>query len=139
MQVSGRVEGETGEEWIKLRKIAGEWKFDDFDAKSQVSGRTKMPLPNPEFGGVGVMLRRDEAVHGVRIIHVLTNSPAARAGISAGLIVTEINGASTAKKTAAECLFLTRGLVGRSVWLELVNPARNETNRVELKRQRLTP
>jgi C-terminal processing protease CtpA/Prc len=77
----------------------------------------------------------DEKTHFVLIKGVVPDSPAARAGLSPGLVVESINGVSTAKKSAAECVFLTRGQVDRTVWLVLVNWGLNQTNTMELERK----
>jgi C-terminal processing protease CtpA/Prc len=50
-----------------------------------------------------------------------------------------VDGVSTTGKSLAECLGLIRGKAGTKVRLELVNPKRNETNTVELTRQKFTP
>lgn len=141
LNLSFKMEGRsgTGNVWIGLKKIEGQWKLDDCDPKSNVNGRTGRPPLSRTYGGIGVKLRVDEKTHDVLIKEVIPDSPASRAGLSAGLVVKTINGVPTTKKTAPECVFLTRGLVDRSVWLELVNPERNETNTVELERKARVP
>lgn len=139
LNLSVTIQGESGDTWVALKKIDGQWKFDDFDLQSTLNGRTGWRVASPKYGGVGIKLRVDEQTRNVCIKEVIPNSPASRAGISTGLVVKAINGVSTARKSAAECIFLTRGLVNRNVWLVLVNPERNETNIVELAREDSVP
>ena len=137
LKVSGKREGKAADNEVALQKIAGEWKFDDFAADSNIKGRSGMSLPNAEYGGIGVELQLDDKTHTVRIKSTLPDSSAARAGLVPGQIITAINGVSTAEKTGNECVFLIRGLVGKNVRLELVDPEKNETNRVLLVRQKI--
>jgi len=87
--------------------------------------------------GIGVGLDRDKQTGAFRITQVVSNSPAARAGLTAGVVIQKIDGVSVAGKALEECAMLIRGtaIVGTKVQLELVNPDKNETNTVELTRQ----
>ena len=64
----------------------------------------------------------------------MPNSPAAQAGLTAGLLIKKINGASTEGKMLSEVMFLTRGRVGMPVIMELVDPKLKQSNTVELTR-----
>jgi D-alanyl-D-alanine-carboxypeptidase/D-alanyl-D-alanine-endopeptidase len=92
-----------------------------------------------ELVGIGVRLDFDAATHALVMSKVFPDSPASRVGLPPGLIVQKVDGVSTAGKTMAECLGLIRGKAGTKVRLELMNPKRNETNTVELMRQKFTP
>lgn len=94
-------------------------------------------LPAGEAVGVGVGLALDSTNHAVRITQVVSNSPAAQAGLSTGLIVKKIDGTLVAGKDLLECVGLIRGTAGTKVRLELLNPDRSETNIVELIRQKI--
>lgn len=133
--LSAKMEGKPDNHWIKLKKIEGQWKFDDFDFKSNVNGRTGWPLPTRVYGGVGIKMQLDEQTHDIRISEIVSNSPASKAGLSTGWVVKTINGVSTTKKSVAECVFLTRGLLNRPVWLTLVDSVRNQTNAMVLERK----
>jgi C-terminal processing protease CtpA/Prc len=64
------------------------------------------------------------------------NTPAARAGLLPGLTITKINGVPTEGKSTAECLDLARGAEGTKVPWELVSTNGNQTNTVELAREK---
>ena len=86
-----------------------------------------------EIVGLGFAFALDQ-MHTLRITKVYPKSPAAQAGLSSGLIIEKINGASTAGKSIAECFSLLRANGSPNVRLELVHPNREETNIVELTR-----
>jgi len=94
-------------------------------------------LPAGDAVGVGVGLALDPTNHAVRIVQVLSNSPAALAGLSAGLIVQRIDETPVAGRKLLECVGLIRGTAGTKVRLELVNLSHSETNTVELTRQKV--
>ena len=83
-------------------------------------------------GGIGVDMGiwRDE----MRVIHVHTNTPAAKAGLLPGLAIRSIDGVSTEGKSLKDCTKMMRGAVGSKVKLELVDTDHNKTNTVELVR-----
>jgi len=90
----------------------------------------------PTITGIGVMLAvREQAV---KIMDVLPGSPAANAGLRRGLIIQQINGTDLAGKPLAECVAMTRGPVGSKVRLGVIDPAKGETNLVELTREKIT-
>jgi CubicO group peptidase (beta-lactamase class C family) len=94
-------------------------------------------LPPGDAVGVGVGLGLDPTNHVVRIIQVLSNSPAAQAGISTGLVVQRIDNVPVAGRELLECVGLIRGTAGTKVRLELVNTRDSETKTVELIRQKI--
>jgi CubicO group peptidase (beta-lactamase class C family) len=89
-----------------------------------------------EIVGIGTGLATDEKTRLLRMTKVFPKSPAAQAGLSAGLLILRINGISVEGKNLDECMNLIRGPVGTKVRLEIVNPNREETNTVELTRQK---
>lgn len=123
-------------QWLKIQKLGDEWKIDDVDPKGPNS-RTGFPHPNAQYGGIDVAVDFDTANHAPRIARIPPNSAATRAGLSAGLLLTKINGTPTAGKTLAESVFMTRGRIGTSVILEVADLKLQKTNAVELIRQRL--
>lgn len=94
-------------------------------------------LPARDTVGVGIGLALDPMNHAVRITQVLSNSPAAKAGISTGLIVQRIDETPLAGQDLLQCVGLIRGTDGTKVRLELVNPGHSETNTVELIRRKV--
>ena len=57
--------------------------------------------------GIGVALERDKQTGAIRITQVLPNSPAAQAGLTAGVIIQKIDGVSITGKAPKNvpCLF----------------------------------
>jgi carboxyl-terminal processing protease len=85
--------------------------------------------------GIGVALAvRD---HAVKIMTVLPNTPAAKAGLSAGLIVQKIDGTPTDDTHLKDWVEKLRGDAGTKVKLELVDAANGKTNTVELIREQI--
>ena len=98
--------------------------------------RENITFPVREVVGIGIALDTDEKTGMPRITTVYPNSPAGQAGLSSGLVIRKINGASVADKSLKECLGMIGGPVASKVRLELFNPERNETNTVELAREK---
>jgi CubicO group peptidase (beta-lactamase class C family) len=94
------------------------------------------PGKNGELVGIGIKLEFDHMARAFRISGIVPCSPASEAGLSAGLIVQKVDGLPTAGKSTDLCACYIRGKAGTKVRLELVNPERNETNTVELIRQK---
>jgi CubicO group peptidase (beta-lactamase class C family) len=89
-----------------------------------------------EMVGIGTALVVDENTHTLRITKVLVNSPAAEAGLSAGLLIQKINDASTENKEIGQCMSLLRGPAGTKVRLDVLDPQLNKTRSVELTRKK---
>ncbi len=90
-----------------------------------------------DIAGIGIYL----GIHHqnkMEIIHVLTNTPAAKAGLSPGLIVQKIDGTPTEGKSLYDCAKMIRGAASSKVKLELVDTANRKTNTVELTREKIT-
>jgi carboxyl-terminal processing protease len=85
------------------------------------------------FAGVGLMLAVKKDA--LTIIHVLPDTPAAKAGLSEGLLVQKIDGTTTQGKPLQDCVEMVRGAAGSKVKLELVDTANRKTNTVELTRE----
>jgi len=90
--------------------------------------------PIREMVGTGIALDLDKETHFIRISKVYSNSCAAKAGLSADLIIQKIEGVSTLNKSLAESLALFRANGAAKVRLELSDPKKKETNTVELAR-----
>jgi D-alanyl-D-alanine-carboxypeptidase/D-alanyl-D-alanine-endopeptidase len=91
-----------------------------------------------ELVGIGASLAVDKETQLLQITKVFPATPAANAGLSNGFLIQKINDQSTIGKSPDACAQLIRGPVGSKVRLEIINPARNETNTVELTRQKFT-
>jgi D-alanyl-D-alanine-carboxypeptidase/D-alanyl-D-alanine-endopeptidase len=92
-----------------------------------------------EMFGIGIQMDLSEQTGALEITKVLPESPAAKAGLSTGLVIQKIDGVQASGKSMEEYLTLLRGPAGTKVRLELVSPGRNETNTVELTRQKYVP
>jgi carboxyl-terminal processing protease len=99
--------------------------------------RIRQAPQNMEFVGVGIAIRMDPKTHEVVIQQIVPGSPAAKAGITNGLIVSRVDDNLLQGRPLAQCVNLIRGPVGTTVQLELVTPDRSQTNSVELTRQKL--
>jgi D-alanyl-D-alanine-carboxypeptidase/D-alanyl-D-alanine-endopeptidase len=89
-----------------------------------------------EVVGIGTELKLDEITHTLRIVKVLTNSPAEEAGLSAGLLIQKIDDISTANKEIGDCLKLLRGPAGTKLRLDVLDPQLNKSKSVELTRKK---
>jgi len=137
LQLSVRAGGESQSTWLKFKKIGGDWKIDDFDAKGP-NGRTGLDHPDAQYGGIGIALEIEPATHAPRIAKVLPALALTHSNLVSGVIVQKVNGTSTDGKSLSECVFLTRGRVGTDVLLQLYDPASRLTNFVELTRKPFT-
>lgn len=72
----------------------------------------------------------------LEIQYVSSNSLAAEAGLRPGLIIQQIDGANTFCKSLRECRLMTFGPIGSEIHFVVVDPAKNETNRVAVLRQK---
>lgn len=88
--------------------------------------------------GVGLLLGMKEPGHVVKVMSVVPNSPAGRAGIPEGTRITKIDGVPTAGKGLEECVRKIRGPFGTSVRLEITLPGKTETMPIELFREAIT-
>jgi D-alanyl-D-alanine-carboxypeptidase/D-alanyl-D-alanine-endopeptidase len=91
-----------------------------------------------ELAGIGASLGVDKETQLLQITKVFPKTPAFNAGLTNGLLIQKINDQSTIGKTPDACAQLIRGPVGSKLSLEIINPTRNETNTVELTRQKFT-
>ena len=73
----------------------------------------------------------------LQIMGVQPNTPAAKAGLHPGLVIQQIDGTNIVGMPLVDCVAMTRGPVGSKVQLEVVDPAKNETNVVELTREQI--
>ncbi len=86
---------------------------------------------------VGVGLSLTEVPEGVKIVQVLPKSPADRAGLVPGIIVNKVDGTVVRKEHLVKVVEKIRGTPGTKVELELIDLAKQETNTVELTREKI--
>jgi carboxyl-terminal processing protease len=88
-----------------------------------------------EFVGIGIMMEEDDL--GIKVMSVLENGPAARAGLRAGDIITEVDGQSVANNAKETALTLITGQEGTAVHLKVFRPSTNETFSVSVTREKI--
>lgn len=80
------------------------------------------PAPRKKFFGLGVGFQSRANAQGIALEQVVAGSPADRAGITAGTVIAEINGESTAGRSGEECTRMVRE-AGNAVTLKYYDPA----------------
>ncbi|MFQ5411278.1 MAG: S41 family peptidase [Phycisphaerae bacterium] len=111
--------------------------LDDFTSPiwpSEVPEFTKQT--RGEFVGVGIQITQ-EVGKPVRVESPLPDSPAYRAGIKAGDLITEVEGKSTADMTITAAVRAITGEPGTQVTLTILDPQSNESWPIRLKRERI--
>jgi carboxyl-terminal processing protease len=87
------------------------------------------------FEGVG--MRIEEVRQGLQVVSVFDGSPAKRAGIRQGSIVTAVNGRSIAGESAEIATAKIKGPPGTSVRLTLIEPGGKDRRTVTVRRERI--
>src|SRR5690349_2725683 len=95
------------------------------------------PLCAQEVGGVGMVLGVDRETQALKVLRVLPDAPAAKAGVKPGSILSRIGGTQVQCKTMAESVALIRGPIGSKVTLEVVEPGSHATNQVDVVREKI--
>jgi carboxyl-terminal processing protease len=90
---------------------------------------------NMEFVGIGITMEEDPA--GIKVVSVLDNSPAARAGLRVGDIITEVDGKSLAGHAEELATTLITGQEGTTVHLTVFRPSTNGTFSVDIVREKI--
>jgi carboxyl-terminal processing protease len=91
---------------------------------------------NPQVSGIGVEVAVTPVAGGIEVEEVIQGSPAARAGLQHGDIITAVDGRSLAGKTVAAGTKLITGTPGTSVTLTIRKDGRRR--RVRITRARIT-
>ena len=85
-----------------------------------------------QFGGLGIEIAVERGV--LKVISPIDDTPASRAGILAGDVITQIDGNKTAGMSQAETIDLLRGKPGSKVTLKIVRQGNKTPFDVTLKR-----
>ena len=88
-----------------------------------------------EFDGVGMSVNEDR--RGLLVVKVFEGSPAARARIREGNVITAVDGRSLAGKSTEVGTGLIKGKAGTSVRLTVLDPAGRRSRTLTLKRARI--
>lgn len=81
-----------------------------------------------QFSGVGMNVQGDR--RGLRVVQVFDGSPAARAGIAAGDVITAANGTTLAGRVSSAATALIKGRPGTDVVLAVLRAGRTRTLRI---------
>jgi carboxyl-terminal processing protease len=92
-------------------------------------------LTDGAFEGVGMTVERVR--RGLRIVTVYVRSPARRAGLRPGDVITEVNGKSIAGRSSAAATTQIKGPAGSSVTLTVRSHGKERTVRVRRERVRI--
>lgn len=87
------------------------------------------------FGGVGMNVGMKEG--NIVVIAPLKGSPAERAGVKAGDIVTAVDGKSVIGMNSDEAVSLIRGQIGTTVKLTVIHPDAKTTTDISIKREEI--
>jgi len=88
----------------------------------------------PEMGGVGIALSMDKETKEFSVHKVIPGSPAAKSGVSTGMVIHTIDGVAVTGKAVEEIVKLIRGPLGSTVAMEFVDRGAKKTNKLELTR-----
>jgi hypothetical protein len=98
--------------------------------------RQPQPVAKPAaVTGIGLFVGRDQDTRQFVVRRTFPNSPAAKAGIAAGLVLNHIDGVLAEEKSINELSAMLRGPVGTKVVLEFIDPHAGTTNQIELIRE----
>lgn len=89
------------------------------------------------FGGIGVEIDVDQDKQLV-VVSPLPGTPAARAGIKSGDVITKINDQETTNMTTIDAAAILRGKPGTTVSLQIMRKEENRTFTVQLTREQIT-
>ncbi len=89
------------------------------------------------FGGVGIVIDAESGE--VRVVTVMDDTPAARAGLRSNDVIVAIDGQSTAGLPAREVVRRLRGPVGAQVEVQVSRPASGASMRFVLVRSHIVP
>jgi S1-C subfamily serine protease len=109
----------------------------EIPAPARPDGRPLQTSRPAEVVGIGATLQLQTPDGLVRIVAILPDSPAARAGLAPGWVIQKVDGMDLAGLRLAECVDRIRGPIGTKVRLELVDLEQESTNILELTRQKL--
>ena len=89
-----------------------------------------------EFGGLGIEVTQENGF--VKVVSPMDGTPADRAGIKAGDLITQVNGESVAGLPLDQAVDLMRGPVGSEIKITIARPDTPEPFDVTMKRETIT-
>ncbi len=109
-----------------------------FFTKSQLSG-FRTALDGASFGGIGIVLARDEAAAAWDVDQVFDDSPAARGGLEPGDRIAAIDGVPAGDLTSDQLRARLRGRIGTVVHVSVVRAGNPLPGPLALVRASVTP
>lgn len=91
-----------------------------------------------KFVGIGISLQQDPNSKEIVIVSTIPDSPAQKAGIKPGDIITAVNGTSVVGKSLDDVTALIRGNAGTPVSITVKRPSTNQTLTFKLVRAEIT-
>ncbi len=88
-----------------------------------------------EFGGLGIEVTQEEGI--VKVVTPIDDTPASRAGILAGDVISAIDGESTQGLTLSQAVDKMRGAIGTSVNLTVLRGAGKDPREFKITRDRI--
>jgi carboxyl-terminal processing protease len=98
--------------------------------------RTFRESVSGKFDGVGMNVQQDR--RGLRVINVFDGSPARRAGIRKGEVITAVNGRSIAGISSTVATARIKGPPRTHVRLQVLNPRTRQRRQLTVERRRIT-
>ncbi|MBA2286598.1 MAG: PDZ domain-containing protein [Ktedonobacteraceae bacterium] len=92
---------------------------------------------SPTLVGVGIYIRQDPTTKQVTVIRTFPGSPAEKAGLKSGDIITAVNGTSVVGKDIDAVSKLLHGQAGTSVSMTIKRPATNQTLTFNMQRAQI--
>jgi WD40 repeat protein len=89
-----------------------------------------------EFGGLGIRIKLEDGL--IKVVNPIEDSPAARAGVLSGDIITAIDDAPTQGLTLNEAVEKMRGPINSSVKLRIVRGAEKEAKELTIVRDAIS-
>ena len=122
------IAGTTKNNWI----AAPGYKWLNPDNKSDLSVIAK------EMIGIGITFEINTEITQPQILNIFSNSPAEHAGITRGMIISQIDGIPTKGRSIDKCKDLLTGKEGTEVVLQLLHPINNTLTLVKIVRKRFS-
>ncbi len=90
-----------------------------------------------EYGGLGIEVTMEDGF--VKVIAPIDDTPASRAGLESGDLITAIDGQAIVGQTLNDAVSVMRGLVGTDITITILRPGQDETFDVTLTREVIRP
>lgn len=113
--------------------ISGLDEYSDFFDKEEYD--TLMKNIGGEFGGIGIEIVRHH--DGVKVMSVLSNSPAEKSGMKSGDIITQIDNVDLSNLSLLQVSRMLKGKIGTSVSLSLISKETNLYKILIIKRENM--